>query len=104
VHGYEAGDALFRSLVGALRRATRPEDLVARSGDGRFALLLRDCDEHEAQACVQRLLLELERRDPDGRRDGANSRRCGSARAGSSCSTTPNARSPMRRLPVEDEP
>ena len=62
-HGYEAGDALFRSLVGALRRATRPEDLVARAGDGRFALLLRDCDEHEAQACVQRLLLELERRE-----------------------------------------
>ncbi|MGH2919299.1 MAG: HD-GYP domain-containing protein [Solirubrobacteraceae bacterium] len=60
-HGFESGDMMLRRLVETLRAGTRGEDLVARMGDDRFALLLRESDEHAARACVDRLQLELER-------------------------------------------
>jgi diguanylate cyclase (GGDEF)-like protein/putative nucleotidyltransferase with HDIG domain len=60
-HGFEAGDAMLRKLVETLRAGTRGEDLVARMSDDRFALLLRESDERAATACVDRLMLELER-------------------------------------------
>ncbi|MDQ3677011.1 MAG: HD domain-containing protein, partial [Actinomycetota bacterium] len=60
-HGFESGDMMLRGLVETLHAGTRAEDLVARMSDDRFAVLLRESDEHAARACVDRLLLELER-------------------------------------------
>jgi len=60
-HGFESGDMMLRGFVETLRAGTRAEDLVARMSDDRFALLLVESDERAARACVDRLLLELER-------------------------------------------
>jgi diguanylate cyclase (GGDEF)-like protein/putative nucleotidyltransferase with HDIG domain len=54
-HGYDAGDAVLRVVVEALRAGTRGEDVLARTGDCRFALLLCDADSGAATACVERL-------------------------------------------------
>ncbi len=60
-HGFENGAMILRKLVKTLRAGTRAEDLVSRISDDRFALLLRESDEPASRACVDRLLLELER-------------------------------------------
>ncbi|MEA2233580.1 MAG: hypothetical protein QOD83_3396 [Solirubrobacteraceae bacterium] len=59
-HGFRAGDALLRGIIGALRDGTRAHDLLARTGDAEFALLLRHIDEQAAGSCVARILLQCE--------------------------------------------
>jgi diguanylate cyclase (GGDEF)-like protein/putative nucleotidyltransferase with HDIG domain len=54
-HGYEAGDAVLRAFVETLRAGTRAEDVLARMGDCRFALLLCDADATAAAGCMERL-------------------------------------------------
>ena len=58
-HGFEAGDVLLCALVGAVRAATRAEDVLARMGECRFALLLCDADAGAATACMKRLCSDL---------------------------------------------
>ncbi len=59
-HGFASGDALLRAVIQTLRAGTRAEDILARSGDARFALLLCDAGEQAATACVERLLADIE--------------------------------------------
>jgi len=59
--GFETGDAALRALVEAVRAGTRAEDVLARMGDGRFALLLCDADPVNAAACAERLRGDLAR-------------------------------------------
>ncbi len=59
-YGFEAGDALLRAMVEAIRAGTRAEDVLARMGDTRFALLLCDADSGAAVACMERLLIDFE--------------------------------------------
>ncbi|MDP2709613.1 MAG: diguanylate cyclase [Solirubrobacteraceae bacterium] len=59
-HGFAAGDAVLGALVEALRAGTRTEDLIGRTGDDRFALMLREAGEAATRACVARLLGELQ--------------------------------------------
>ncbi len=60
-HGYDAGDALLRAVVEAVRAGTRAEDVLARMGDCRFGLLLCDADAGAAAACMERLRLDFEK-------------------------------------------
>ena len=60
-HGFPAGDAVLRAMIEALRGGTRAEDLLARTGNDEFALLLRQVDDEAAGSCVLRLLFECER-------------------------------------------
>ena len=62
-HGFAAGDLMLSALVEALRAGTRGEDVIGRTGDDRFALLLREAGEAATTACVARLLGELQMRD-----------------------------------------
>ena len=55
-HGFSAGDAVLRAMVSALRSGTRADDRIVRTGDDRFALMLRETGEQETMACVTRLL------------------------------------------------
>jgi diguanylate cyclase (GGDEF)-like protein/putative nucleotidyltransferase with HDIG domain len=59
-HGFAAGDAMLSALVEALRAGTRAEDVIGRTGDDRFALLLREAGESATSACVGRLLGDLQ--------------------------------------------
>jgi diguanylate cyclase (GGDEF)-like protein/putative nucleotidyltransferase with HDIG domain len=59
-HGFEAGDEMLRAVVGAVRAGTRAEDVLARMGDCRFALLLCDADAGAATACTERLLRDVQ--------------------------------------------
>ncbi|HEX4364050.1 MAG TPA: diguanylate cyclase [Solirubrobacteraceae bacterium] len=59
-HGFAAGDAMLGALVEALRAGTRAEDVIGRTGDDRFALLLREAGESATSACIGRLLGDLQ--------------------------------------------
>jgi diguanylate cyclase (GGDEF)-like protein/putative nucleotidyltransferase with HDIG domain len=59
-HGFGVGDAALGALVDALRAGTRAEDVIGRTGDDRFALMLRECGEAATSACVARLLGDLQ--------------------------------------------
>lgn len=59
-HGFGVGDAALGALVDALRAGTRGEDVIGRTGDDRFALLLREAGEAATSACVARLLGDLQ--------------------------------------------
>lgn len=61
--GHAAGDALIIRAADALRRAARGIDLVARLGGDEFGLLAVECDQHGAEALVERArsaLLDLQ--------------------------------------------
>lgn len=60
-HGFASADAMLRAVIDALRAGTRTEDVLARSGDARFALLLCDADEAAADVCVRRLVADVEK-------------------------------------------
>ena len=53
--GHEAGDAYIRRAASALRAATRDSDSVARLGGDEFGLLLRHCDEAQADERVREI-------------------------------------------------
>lgn len=60
-HGHDAGDRALVRFADVLRRASRPEDMVARFGGEEFVLLLPDCDRHAAANVgerIRRLLAE----------------------------------------------
>ena len=59
-HGFGVGDAALGALVGALRAGTRAEDVIGRTGDDRFAVMLREAGEAATSACVGRLLGDLQ--------------------------------------------
>ncbi len=59
-HGFGVGDAALGALVDTLRAGTRGEDVIGRTGDDRFALLLREAGEAATSACVARLLGDLQ--------------------------------------------
>ena len=54
-HGHEAGDAYIRQAATALRAATRGSDSVARLGGDEFGLLLRHCDEAQADGRIREI-------------------------------------------------
>ena len=60
-HGFAVGDAMLGALVESLRAGTRAEDVIGRTGDDRFALMLRDAGADATSACVGRLLGDLQK-------------------------------------------
>jgi diguanylate cyclase (GGDEF)-like protein/PAS domain S-box-containing protein len=60
-HCYAAGDALISAAASRLRGASRPQDAVARVGDGEFAVLVRGlAAQAEVDAYVRNLRSELQ--------------------------------------------
>jgi diguanylate cyclase (GGDEF)-like protein len=57
--GHAAGDSALVKLAGALRRATRTSDVVARLGGEEFAVLAPETDEHEGYQLAERLRAEV---------------------------------------------
>jgi diguanylate cyclase (GGDEF)-like protein len=55
-YGYDAGDELIASLARRLRENVRTCDAVARHAGNKFALILHDCDAHQALSVANRLL------------------------------------------------
>jgi diguanylate cyclase (GGDEF)-like protein len=53
--GHAAGDDLLRDVAGALRRAMRAQDTVARFGGDEFCVLAPETDEHGADALAERV-------------------------------------------------
>jgi diguanylate cyclase (GGDEF)-like protein len=56
--GYRAGDTAIRNIGANLERMTRCNDVVARYGDHRFAILLPECALSGARIVARRLLGE----------------------------------------------
>jgi diguanylate cyclase len=54
-HGLGTGDQVLRQFAEALRLAARATDIVARIGDGEFAVLLIRCDEGATHRFTARL-------------------------------------------------
>lgn len=59
--GHIAGDALLRKFAATLAVNMRRDDFVARVGDNKFALVLRDTDLIDARIIVSRILSEAHR-------------------------------------------
>ncbi len=59
-HGFKAGDELLVAVGKRLRTATRSHDLVGRTGQAEFGLLLPDTSADGALPSLERLLVELE--------------------------------------------
>jgi diguanylate cyclase (GGDEF)-like protein len=57
--GHAAGDSALVKLAGALRRATRTSDVVARLGGEEFAVLAPETDEDEGYQLAERLRAEV---------------------------------------------
>ena len=66
-HGHAAGDAALVALAAALRRHTRPSDLIGRIGGEEFGLLLPGLDLMQASQRAERLRVAMhEIQRPDG--------------------------------------
>ena len=59
-HGFKAGDELLTTVATRLSEGTRSHDLVGRTGQAEFGLLLPDTDADSALPSLGRLLVELE--------------------------------------------
>jgi len=58
--GFRAGDELIETAARTLRARVRTSDVLARTGQAEFALLLPETGAGEAGVALQRVLLELE--------------------------------------------
>ncbi len=63
--GHSAGDQVLIEVANRLRRACRPEDVIARIGGDEFAILLTDTDESTARLISERLLEAIAEPLPD---------------------------------------
>lgn len=54
--GHAAGDALLREVADSFRRNCRSNDLIGRMGGDEFAILLHDCNVHEARRVAENLV------------------------------------------------
>jgi diguanylate cyclase (GGDEF)-like protein/putative nucleotidyltransferase with HDIG domain len=59
-HGFKAGDELLVSFAKRLSATTRAHDLIGRTGQAEFGLLLPDTGAEGALPSLERLLVELE--------------------------------------------
>ncbi len=59
--GHEAGDRLLRTFAEAMRRALRPDDLIARFGGDEFVMVMAGCDAKQGAKALERLRKELVR-------------------------------------------
>jgi diguanylate cyclase (GGDEF)-like protein/putative nucleotidyltransferase with HDIG domain len=59
-HGFKAGDELLVSVAKRLQTSTRSHDLVGRTGQAEFGVLLPDTSAQGALPSLERLLVELE--------------------------------------------
>jgi len=59
-HGFKAGDELLGAVARRLGEATRSHDLVGRTAQAEFGLLLPDTNAEGALPSLERLLVELE--------------------------------------------
>jgi diguanylate cyclase (GGDEF)-like protein len=59
-HGFKAGDELLVAAARRLSGAVRLHDLLGRTGQAEFGLLLPDTDAEDARPALERLLVELE--------------------------------------------
>jgi diguanylate cyclase (GGDEF)-like protein/putative nucleotidyltransferase with HDIG domain len=59
-HGFKAGDELLVSFAKRLATTTRAHDLIGRTGQAEFGLLLPDTGAEGALPSLERLLVELE--------------------------------------------
>jgi diguanylate cyclase (GGDEF)-like protein/putative nucleotidyltransferase with HDIG domain len=59
-HGFKAGDDLLVAVAKRLSTTTRTHDLVGRTGQAEFGLLLPDTEAEAALPGLERLLVELE--------------------------------------------
>jgi diguanylate cyclase (GGDEF)-like protein/putative nucleotidyltransferase with HDIG domain len=59
-HGFKAGDELLTGVAKRLSATTRSHDLIGRTGQAEFGLLLPDSDAEAALPSLERLLVELE--------------------------------------------
>ncbi len=59
-HGFKAGDELLMAVGKRLSESTRAHDLVGRTGQAEFGLLLPDTSADGALPSLERLLVELE--------------------------------------------
>ncbi|MCA9270148.1 MAG: diguanylate cyclase [Planctomycetales bacterium] len=58
-YGHQAGDDVLVAFAAALKRFTRPGDVVARYGGEEFAVLCADCDNATATSRAERLRREV---------------------------------------------
>ncbi len=58
-YGYDAGNAVLKRLVEAMRHTIRESDLVGRFDDDSFGLLLPNCDTKNARKVIQRIQAEV---------------------------------------------
>lgn len=54
-HGHQVGDAVLQEVAGRIRRAVRPEDVVARYGGEELVVLSRGLEPLDALAAAERL-------------------------------------------------
>src|SRR5579884_3953387 len=59
-HGFKAGDELLVAVARRLGGATRSHDLIGRTGQAEFGLLMPDTSAEGALPALERLLVELE--------------------------------------------
>jgi len=59
-HGHLVGDDVLRGVGAALRRGTRPSDLLARFGGEEFVILLRDAGLEQSEEVAERLRGDIE--------------------------------------------
>ena len=60
VHGYAVGDQALAETAAVLRSYTRVHDISCHTGGDEFAILMPETEIEGAEACIERILLELE--------------------------------------------
>lgn len=59
--GYELGDSILITIADILQRCVRDDELLCRSEDSRFALLLRNADFHEFEPRMNLIMSSVQR-------------------------------------------